>query len=347
MPSRSRPASDAGPHLGGVLADAGGEDDASTVPEHGVVGADVLAEPVAVDVEGERGGRRRPSPAGCRTSRKSLSPAQALQPDCAVEQRRRSRRADQPSDAVQVADARAGSTSPERVPITRPSSGVRPIEVSTDRAAADGGRARRRCRGAARSRSRLGRRRAEQPRRPRRETYGVRGAVEAVAADAVRPRATSADRVGVRAPAAASGGTRCRRPRPAAGRGSSSRATSMPVEVGRVVQRRQRHQLARSPATTSSSISVGAVKRAPPCTTRWPTATTSTSPRAGRAREGLDAARSASSCVANGRSSRGSPPAVVARRPVGSPIRSTRPGGQPLAGPAVDQAGTSATRSRS
>ena len=34
---------------------------------------------------------------------------------------------------MQVPKITAGSMSPQRVPITRPSSGVKPIEVSTDR----------------------------------------------------------------------------------------------------------------------------------------------------------------------------------------------------------------------
>ena len=56
MPSAARPASASLAQPGRVLADAGGEDDRVGAAEHGEVGADVLAEPVAVDVV------RRPRP---------------------------------------------------------------------------------------------------------------------------------------------------------------------------------------------------------------------------------------------------------------------------------------------
>src|SRR5690606_40984883 len=46
----------AGADLGRVLADAGGEHDRVDAAEGGRVGADVLAQPVAVDLERERGG---------------------------------------------------------------------------------------------------------------------------------------------------------------------------------------------------------------------------------------------------------------------------------------------------
>ncbi len=72
------------PDLGTVLADAGGEDDGVDGAEHGVVGADVLADPVAVHVERER----RPHVTG-RAETHHLAevvlPGQPLQPGLAVE----------------------------------------------------------------------------------------------------------------------------------------------------------------------------------------------------------------------------------------------------------------------
>jgi hypothetical protein len=68
------------PHLRAVLADAAGEDDGVQLPERGVVGVDVLAHAVGVDVERER---RRPSPAARRwvTPRKSWTPKRPSGPD--------------------------------------------------------------------------------------------------------------------------------------------------------------------------------------------------------------------------------------------------------------------------
>jgi hypothetical protein len=43
------------PHLGGVLPDPGSEGDDVSATEHGQVGPDVLAHPVAVDLQGQRG----------------------------------------------------------------------------------------------------------------------------------------------------------------------------------------------------------------------------------------------------------------------------------------------------
>ena len=69
-----------------VLADARGERDDVDPAEHRVVGADVLAQPVQVDVERQRARpRRRRRPASC-SSRKSFSPAQPLEAGAAVEQ---------------------------------------------------------------------------------------------------------------------------------------------------------------------------------------------------------------------------------------------------------------------
>ncbi len=118
----------AGAHDRVVLADAGGEDDRVGAAERGEVGADVLADPVAVDVERELGGgvaraRRGGGPRACRCRR----PARAAR--CASSAPRRSRRSRGCACAAGAARA-PGRRRPERVPITSPSSGVSPIDVS-------------------------------------------------------------------------------------------------------------------------------------------------------------------------------------------------------------------------
>ena len=202
---------------------------ASTVAEHGVVGADVLADPVAVDVEGEPARRRRRPPGGSASSRKSLSPASPCSPLSRLSSRvdlarppsrargagaarapGRRRRSGCPSPAP-----RAGSA-PSRCRPTRPpptAAARRAVaEVQHDQVA--------RPRAAGRA-----------ARRPRRDDERVRGAVEAVAADPVLLAPGARDGVGVGVPAAASGGTRCRRRRRAARRGTAAGRPAMPSRL--------------------------------------------------------------------------------------------------------------------
>ena len=168
----------------------------------------------------------------------------------------------------------AGSTSPERVPITRPSSGVRPIEVSTLRPLATARRWRR-CRGAGRSRSTSSTRgRAAARPRARRTRARCRGSRSGARLHArgtrvgvgvrrqrrVERRVEDRDlrHVGQRA----RGRPRCRRGWPGC---AAARA-------GQLADRGE----------TASSISTGAENRSPPCTTRWPTAATAVQRRLGQ-----------------------------------------------------------------
>ena len=179
---------------------------------------------------------RRPRRPAARISRMSLSPHRPSSPLFLLE-------------AIDFVDGHSADTRqmeddgrievPERVPMTRPSKRRQPHRGVHADAAARPPRPTPRCPGAARSRSpRPGL--AEQLRR-RPGDIRVRGAVEAVAPDAVRVRGRARrSRSGPRTPAS-SCGRRCRRRRPAAGRG----AAPAPFDAGqvrRVVQRGQRDQ---------------------------------------------------------------------------------------------------------
>ena len=145
---------------------------------------------------------------------------------------------DQPSERCRCM-CTAGSRSPERVPITRPSSGVSPIEVSTDSPTAYGG--------GGRAVAEVQHDQVGVLDAPAERTRGlagderVRGAVEPVAADVVLVAPRARDGVGVRD----------RRHRLVEGRvedhdlrqvGEQLAGHRDALEVGRVVQRRQRHQ---------------------------------------------------------------------------------------------------------
>jgi hypothetical protein len=186
-PGRARCRAPRGPgtpgrrHDVGVLAHPGGEHQRVEPAEHRGVGADVLADPVAVHVEGEPRVRRPPRgpPAvGARCAGRCRRRGPSAAPP--VEQR---------LDLVgSIPPSRirwkitAGSMSPDRVPITSPSSGERPIEVSTLRppsmAVADAPLPRWRVISLSSS---IGRPRCSAARRD----VGVRGAVEAVPAHPV------------------------------------------------------------------------------------------------------------------------------------------------------------------
>ena len=140
--------------------------------------------------------------------------------------------------------SRPGSTLPERVAITSPSSGVKPIVVSTERpsriAHSDAPAPRWQLtsrRPAARRAEQLGR----APGDP-----GVREAVEAVAADAPALAPRRGQRVGRRGRAAASRGRRCRSTRPPARRAARAVTGVERGERLRLVQRRQRRVSSRS-----------------------------------------------------------------------------------------------------
>ena len=158
----------------------------------------------------------------------------------------------------------AGSTSPERVPITSPSSGVSPIEVSIAAPACTALALTRRCRGAGRSRRRPRRRgRAAARPRARRTRARCRGSRSGARPTRAAPRRCT------RA-AAAWRGTRCRRRRRAGGPGSARRATSIPSALTGLCSGASTAR-SRIAASTASLISTGAEKRSPPWTTRWAT----------------------------------------------------------------------------
>ena len=162
----------------------------------------------------------------------------------------------------------AGSMSPERVPMTSPSSGVSPIDVSTERppsiAVTDAPlprwnticRVRRAvCRG--------------RPRRPRSRTCGTCRGSRIGGCDGM-PRAPRRWRT-CRPRAEASGGTRCRRPRRGARRGTPSSRRRCPARFAGLCSGASTDSSSML-ISTSGVMSVGSKKRAPPCTTRWPTA---------------------------------------------------------------------------
>ena len=133
-PSQMRP-----PHGSGVLANAAGEDTRASKPPHRRrVRADIFAGAVRIDVDRQLGRRRRrrprgPRPRACRRYR----PAPAARCRGKARPRRAAR-----SDPIWRCKKpnRPGSTSPERVPMTSPSSGVSPMELSTERPSCDGRR---------------------------------------------------------------------------------------------------------------------------------------------------------------------------------------------------------------
>ena len=121
-----------------MLADAAGEDDRVGAVQDGEVGAEILARPVTEDVERQAGPGIAALAAASRSRTSALRPPgragrSPVEPVLDLLERH----------ALACAPARRasdGSISPERVPITSPSSGVRPIEVSTDAPPSDGRR---------------------------------------------------------------------------------------------------------------------------------------------------------------------------------------------------------------
>ena len=202
------------------------------------VRADVLAEAVHVHVEGEgrRGVARR---APLEHVAHVVGAGEPEQAAALVEQRRRSRRVDSPARGA-GGTSTAGSMSPERVPMTSPSSGVRPIEVSTERPprSAQTDAPLPRCSTIWWS-SASGR-----PSSTRRLLATRTGATCRGSRTGARRTARRARRRSRRCtrPAAASGGTRCRTPRRAARREAPARGARC-RQVRRVVQRRELGEL--------------------------------------------------------------------------------------------------------
>src|SRR5215472_2538762 len=126
----TQPGQDLAADQGAVLADAGGENQRVEPLQAGHHPGDRLGQPVHEDLQGEPC-RLLPSAAAASTVRMSLltpdSPCSPLtlyrawSSSSMVSPARSARKAKTP-----------GSTSPERVPMTSPSSGVSPIVVSTD-----------------------------------------------------------------------------------------------------------------------------------------------------------------------------------------------------------------------
>ncbi len=110
----------------------------------------------------------------------------------------------------------------------------------------------------------------------------VRGAVEAVPPDLLFGGHRPVDRVGRggRRQIAEERGVEDRHLRDAR---EGDHCLRDPVGVGRVVQRREPDEVADLARSTASSTITGSPKTAPPCTTRWPTATSRPSPAAARA----------------------------------------------------------------
>ena len=104
---------------------------ASSPPSAAAIAAIAGAQPVHVDVE-RQDGARLAAPRAASTSRMSAVPARPEQARLVLEPARRARAAPaRPRSSSH--SSRPGSTSPERVAITSPSSGVKPIVVSTER----------------------------------------------------------------------------------------------------------------------------------------------------------------------------------------------------------------------
>ena len=201
-------------------------------------------------------------------SRMSATPASPSSP-LRLLSRSSSSSIDMSGAAREVEDARPGRCRPSACPSRGPRAGVSPIDVSTERppsiAVTD----------------------APLPRwnticlsspsgRPRNARRGladelVRRAVEAVAADAVGCRPARRRSRRCTPPAAASGGRRCRTPRRAARRGTPRAAATIPARFAGLCSGASTESSSML-ISTSGVISVGSKKRAPPCTTRWPTA---------------------------------------------------------------------------
>ena len=265
--------------------------------------------------------RRRAS-----TSRMSPCPPGPAGRRLALQRRRATSLGVEPACSQQPQHAGRGRRVPERVAITSPSSGVKPIVVSTERpprtaaseapaprwqvttpAAAPAGA------GAARRRRATGRGSRTGAAPSARATRG--------AARRWRPPPGGGVERGVEAGDRRHVGQRARRPRRC--RPAPPAGAAAPASV----------ELLAGPPTTSSSTRTGSRKRAPPCTTRCPTASgrrssgaerpsaTSLAGRAGRA------APSSSSSSSSTRSLRLLDPALTTR----TRIRRQSPGQRPVA----------------
>ena len=250
-----------------MLADAAGEDEGVEAAER---------RPPSRAIAGRAGGagrrrararasarRARPprAPRACRPCR----PAPSSPDSCSSASRELAPR---PRRCARAATAASpGSTLPDRVAITSPSSGVKPIVVSTRAAVAHGGQRRARAEVAGDDAPRA---RDELRGPPRR--VGVRQAVEAVAPQRASARATRPAARRSRPPPAAWRGTPCRSTRPPAVRAARARTASSAASDLRLVQRRERGQRAQRGRDRVVDRPPARGTRSPPCTTRWPTA---------------------------------------------------------------------------
>ncbi len=194
-------------------------------------------------------------------------------------------------DVLRSHSTRPGSTLPERVAITRPSSGVKPIVVSTERPSRPRPATRRRRGGRSRSAAPPAAGRAAPRRAATRRRATARGSRSGAAPSA---RATRAAARRSRRPAGSVGVER----RVEAGdRGHVRAGRALDgVERGerlRLVQRRQVGERRAGRARPRRRRRTGARKRVPPWTTRWPTASTRPEPVERRARPPAGSAASA------------------------------------------------------
>ena len=271
----SRPATERARTARRVLADPAGEDHRVDAAQHADVGGDVLAQPVAEHVDRPAARARCPAASASRSVAHVVAerPRRRGGPQCLLSSALTSAapssslRHDVEQDrGVEVAAARAHDQALER----------REAHRGVDRAAAVGSR---RDRAAvaevAGDHAEAGSlaRAAEQLRRAPGDE-AVRGAVEAVAADAValveRRRAgrRGRPRGGMVWWKAVSKTATCG----TSGRSVARRAVARTLGGLWSGARSKQSSIARS---TSSSIRTEGVKRSPPCTTRWPTASIS------------------------------------------------------------------------
>ena len=257
----AEPRADRGAHERRALADAAGEDERVEPAERDRHRGDRRRDAVA----------RRPRARAARRAPRDASSSSTLRRAAEAEQaglvlervlelvRRRSRRAAAGRGALR------GRPSPERVAIGTPSSGLKPIVVSTERPSSTAV--------------------TEQP-PPRWQT--TRRGDGHLLGRPLRPRGRGSRSGGSPTPRASAAAPR--RSRASGGivawkavsktatcgtSGQRRRASSIAAERRRVVQRRELRRAPRARGATPSSISTGSRKRAPPWTTRCATASTS------------------------------------------------------------------------
>ena len=134
-PRNAEPRRGPGADLGRALADPAGEGEHVEAAERGRHRRDRRAQAVEVDVERERAPRGSPRRARARAARacRRCRPARAGRSGARA---RRPARLAESASCSSSHSSSPGSTLPERVAITRPSSGVKPIVVSTERPSA-------------------------------------------------------------------------------------------------------------------------------------------------------------------------------------------------------------------